>query len=63
MCVVMETGDKPLDEIIAGIDKGIYVMRFSGGQPAPSGEFSGVAKNSFPDEFIEKNLRGEEEQA
>ena len=22
-------------------------MRFSGGQPAPSGEFSGVAKNSF----------------
>ena len=47
MCVVMETGDKPLDEIIAGIDKGIYVMRFSGGQPAPSGEFSGVAKNSF----------------
>ena len=22
-------------------------MRFSGGSPAPSGEFSGVAKNSF----------------
>ncbi|MCR4620844.1 MAG: TldD/PmbA family protein [Clostridiales bacterium] len=46
-CVVMKAGDRSLDEIIAGIDKGIYVMRFSGGQPAPSGEFSGVAKNSF----------------
>ena len=46
-CLVMKTGDKTLNEIIAGIDKGIYVMRFSGGQPAPSGEFSGVAKNSF----------------
>ena len=41
------SGDKKLDEIIAGIDKGILVMRFSGGEPAPSGEFSGVAKNSF----------------
>ena len=39
--------NKSINEIIAGIDKGIYVMRFSGGQPAPSGEFSGVAKNSF----------------
>ena len=33
--------------MIRGINKGILVMRFSGGQPAPSGEFSGVAKNSF----------------
>ncbi|MBP5728940.1 MAG: TldD/PmbA family protein, partial [Clostridia bacterium] len=40
-------GDKTLDEIISGIDKGLLVMRFSGGQPAASGEFSGVAKNSF----------------
>ena len=40
-------GDKTLDEIIAGIDRGVLVMRFSGGEPAPSGEFSGVAKNSF----------------
>ena len=36
-----------MDEIIQGIDRGVYVMRFSGGSPAPSGEFSGVAKNSF----------------
>ena len=41
------SGNKSLEEIIAQIDKGILVMRFSGGQPAPSGEFSGVAKNSF----------------
>ena len=40
-------GNKTLEEIVGGIDKGILVMRFSGGQPAPSGEFSGVAKNSF----------------
>ena len=40
-------GDKTLDEIIKGIDKGLLVMRFSGGQPAASGEYSGVAKNSF----------------
>ena len=40
-------GEKTLDEIVAGIDRGLLVMRFSGGEPAPSGEFSGVAKNSF----------------
>ena len=45
--MVVASGNKTLDEIIAGIDKGLLVMRFSGGQPAPSGEFSGVAKNSF----------------
>lgn len=40
-------GKTSLEEMIQGIDQGILVMRFSGGQPAPSGEFSGVAKNSF----------------
>ena len=40
-------GDQSLEEIIREIDRGILVMRFSGGSPAPSGEFSGVAKNSF----------------
>lgn len=43
----VQSGDKTLEEIISGIDKGILVMRFSGGSPAPSGEYSGVAKNSF----------------
>jgi len=45
--MIVASGDKTLEEIIAGIDKGILVMRFSGGSPAPSGEYSGVAKNSF----------------
>ncbi|MBQ2027997.1 MAG: TldD/PmbA family protein [Clostridia bacterium] len=40
-------GEKTLDEIISGVERGVLVMRFSGGQPAASGEFSGVAKNGF----------------
>lgn len=43
----VEAGKQSLEEIISGIDKGVLVMRFSGGDPAASGEFSGVAKNSF----------------
>jgi PmbA protein len=40
-------GSTPLDDLIAGIDRGILVNRFSGGQPGANGDFSGVAKNSF----------------
>jgi PmbA protein len=40
-------GDVSLDEIIRGIERGVLVMRFSGGSPSTGGEFSGVAKNSF----------------
>lgn len=48
-----------LEELIAGVDKGIYMMRFSGGSPATNGDFSGVAKNSFliEDGKITKPLR------
>lgn len=49
--LVMQPGDQPLEEIIAGIDRGLLVSRFSGGSPASNGDFSGVAKNSF---LIEK---------
>ncbi|MBR6676244.1 MAG: TldD/PmbA family protein [Clostridia bacterium] len=45
--MVISAGDKSLDEIIAGIERGILVGRFSGGDPAQNGDFSGVAKNSF----------------
>ena len=45
--MAVRPGKQSLEEIIAGIGRGIFVMRFSGGQPAASGEFSGVAKNSF----------------
>jgi PmbA protein len=40
-------GDKPLNEIIKGIDRGILMNRFSGGSSGAGGEISGVAKNSF----------------
>ncbi len=45
--MVMTPGDKALEDIIAGIRKGILVGRYSGGSTATSGEFSGVAKNAF----------------
>ena len=44
---IIPGGDKSVDEIIAGIDKGILVDRFSGGAPGANGEFSGVAKGAF----------------
>lgn len=45
--MIVAPGDRSIDEIIASIDKGILVGRFSGGAPASNGDFSGVAKNSF----------------
>ncbi len=45
--LIVKNGDKSLNDIIASIDKGIMVGRFSGGNPGTNGDFSGVAKNSF----------------
>ena len=45
--MVIAEGDKSIEDIVAGIDRGIIVGRFSGGDPATNGDFSGVAKNSF----------------
>lgn len=45
--VVVAKGDKPLENIIRDIDKGLLLGRISGGRPASSGDFSMVAKNSF----------------
>ena len=45
--IVMKPGDTPYADIIAGIERGILVGRFSGGEPGTSGDFSGVAKNAF----------------
>ena len=45
--LVIEPGDKSLDEIIKSVDKGLIMGGFSGGQPGANGDFSGVAKNSF----------------
>ena len=44
---VVDAGEKPKDEIIRNIKKGILLERFSGGRPSADGEFSGVAKNSY----------------
>ncbi len=46
-CIGVMPGGENLDKLIAGIEKGILVCRFSGGEPANNGDFSGVAKNSF----------------
>ncbi len=48
--LVVEPGDKSLEDIIKSVDKGLIMGSFSGGQPGTNGEFSGVAKNSF---FVE----------
>ncbi len=48
--LIVEPGDKSLEEIIKSVDKGLIMGGFSGGQPGTNGEFSGVAKNSF---FVE----------
>lgn len=44
---VMAPGELTLDELLEKVGNGLYVGRFSGGQPAANGDFSGVAKNSF----------------
>lgn len=46
-CVEVKAGEKPFEEMIKSIEKGILVCRFSGGEPSDNGDFSGVAKNSF----------------
>ena len=44
---MVEPGKISLNEIIKNIDKGLLLARFSGGNPASNGDFSGVAKNSY----------------
>jgi PmbA protein len=44
---VVEAGDSPLADIIRGVERGLLLCRFSGGDPNEAGDFSGVAKNSY----------------
>lgn len=44
---VFGNGETPLEELIAGVERGVLLGRFSGGEPSPAGDLSGVAKNSF----------------
>ena len=46
-CWSVDPGDKSFDEIIEGVERGILVARYSGGNPSANGDFSGVAKNSY----------------
>lgn len=43
----VEAGSVSKKELAKGIQKGIWIGRFSGGMPAANGDFSGVAKNSY----------------
>ena len=45
--MIMDAGETELDDLIAGVEKGILLGRFSGGSPNDKGDFSGVAKNSY----------------
>jgi PmbA protein len=44
---VVEPGSTPLADMIRSVKKGLLMARFSGGQPSNSGDFSGIAKNSY----------------
>lgn len=48
--LIVEPGNLPFREILKKVNNGILLGRFSGSRPTQSGEFSGVAKNSY---FIE----------
>ena len=40
-------GEKAVEDIVKGIERGLLLGRISGGRPSSSGDFSMVAKNSF----------------
>jgi len=44
---ISKGGDKSLQELIGSIENGLLMYRYSGGVPTSSGDFSGIAKNSF----------------
>jgi PmbA protein len=44
---VVDPGTTPLAELVKSVDRGVLMARFSGGNPSNSGDFSGVAKNSY----------------
>lgn len=46
-CYFVDAGDVSLNDMISSVKQGLLVGRFSGGEPASDGTFSGVAKNSF----------------
>jgi len=49
--LIVDAGNKKLEEMISEVDKGIIIRRFSGNIRPESGEFSGIAKQAS---YIEK---------
>ena len=45
--VVVDPGHTPLSEMVKSVRRGLLLSRFSGGRPSNSGDFAGVAKNSY----------------
>lgn len=45
--LVVEPGGSSYPELLSSVERGILICRFSGGMPSESGDFSGVAKNSY----------------
>lgn len=43
----IDSGDISFADMVKSVKKGILLCRFSGGNPASNGDFSGVAKNSY----------------
>lgn len=46
-CYRVQAGNTSLDDMVSGIQEGIVITRFSGGNPNERGDFSGIAKNSY----------------
>ncbi len=46
-CYVVEAGDTKYEDMIASVEQGVLITRFSGGNPNDRGDFSGIAKNSY----------------
>jgi PmbA protein len=46
-CWVVDPGEQPRADMIAPVERGILLCRFSGDWPSSNGDFSGVAKNSY----------------
>lgn len=45
--IEIQPGKEDLGSLISGIQKGIFLDRFSGGSPSVNGDLSGVCKNSY----------------
>lgn len=45
--LAVDAGNSTLADMVASVERGILLARFSGGSPADNGDFSGVAKNSY----------------